>query len=305
MNILIYGAGSLGLLFARYLSRKHSVEAVSKSSRVNAIRKNGLVFVKDSVRENVELKIYDNVSNIKQKPDFIMLSVKSFDVDRALSDIYNTFNEISVITIQNGVYSEDAAVQIFGKRNIFPAYVMIGSKTLDDNTIEEFLNNGMKIGYLDKQSLRLAEEFNEALNECGITSVVSDTIMKEKWHKMMFYCAGATLNSLTGTRDLEDNNISWIVENILNEIAGVADKLDLGFDVYELKNDVYKFLMGFKPESWSASVGEDLRKCKKTEIDYLNGYIVKLAEQYKTEASYNKLLTSFVKTIEKTKYFAG
>jgi len=305
MNILIYGAGSLGLLFTRYLSKNHNVEIISKKVKKEAIEKNGLIFIKNSKKEILKPKLYTDIKETLLMPDFIILSVKSFDIDNSLSDISSFFKDIPVITIQNGVYAESAAQKKLGKENVLPAYVMIGSKTINDYTIEEFLNEGMKIGYLSKDSNKKAEKINGALNECGIKSVLSSNIMKQKWHKMMFYCAGATLNSLTGTKELEDENIKWMVKSVLNEITQVAKSLNLDFDVESLSSDVFEFLMKFKPESWSASVGEDLRKGKKTEIDYLNGYIVKLAEKLNIEVPFNKSLTSMVKTIEKTGYFAA
>ena len=303
MNILIYGGGSLGLLFARYLSKKHKIEIISKKEKQEAVEKNGLTFIKDSKKEKLELKLFTNIKETSLKPEFIILSVKSFDIDNSLSDISAFFKDIPVITIQNGVYAESAAKKSLGKENVLPAYVMIGSKTLNSYTVEEFLNEGMKIGYLSETSKEKAERINGVFNECGIKSVLSDNIMKQKWHKMMFYCAGATLNSLTGTKNLEDENIKWMVEAVLDEITRVLKILNLDFDVEELASEVFEFLMRFKPKSWSASVGEDLKKGKKTEIDYLNGYIVKLAEGLNIEVPLNKLLTSMVKTIEKTGYF--
>ncbi len=305
MNILIYGGGSLGLLFARYLSKKHDVEIISKKEKKEAIDKKGLTFIKGSKKELSELTLYTNIKEVSLKPEFIILSVKSFDIDNSLSDISAFFKDIPVITIQNGVYAESAAKKSLGKENVLPAYVMIGSKTINSHTIEEFLNEGMKIGYLSKKSKEKAKKINSVLNECGIKSVLSDDIMRQKWHKMMFYCAGATLNSLTGTKNLEDENIKWMVEAVLSEITRVLKALNLDFDAEKLSSEVFEFLMSFKPKSWSASVGEDLRKGKKTEIDYLNGYIVKLAEKLNIEVPLNKSLTSMVKTVEKTGYFAN
>uniref|UniRef100_A0A832ASJ1 Ketopantoate reductase C-terminal domain-containing protein n=1 Tax=Desulfurella acetivorans TaxID=33002 RepID=A0A832ASJ1_DESAE len=63
------------------------------------------------------------------------------------------------------------------------------------------------------------------------------------------------------------------------------------------------FAKNFKPDVWKASVGEDLRKGKKTEIDYLNGYVVKVAKQKGKIAPYNESLYNIVKILEKTKLY--
>lgn len=299
MNFLIYGAGSLGLLFSYYLSKQNSVEVVAKHKKKEALKKNGLVFIKDSFKENINLNVTDSIEKIKNEPDFIILSVKNFDIDAALDDIAKIFNDRYVITIQNGVYAEHAAERVFGSQYTLPVSVLIGSKMINDNTIEQFLDNGLKVGYLNYKSQQKAKELNSIFINCGINSTLTDNIMRDKWHKMMFYCAGATLNSLTGTKDLSNEYLEWMVKRILSEIVNVAKNLDMDFDIEELSSEVYNFLMNFKPKKWSASVGEDLRKGKKTEIDFLNGYIVKLSEKFGVDVCINKTLFSLVKTLEK------
>jgi 2-dehydropantoate 2-reductase len=303
MNFLIYGAGSLGLLFAYYLSKSNFVEVVTRKGRALSINENGLTCFVDGVSDKVSINSYSSIKEISQKPDCIILAVKSFDVDESIDVLSKNFREVPIVSIQNGVYAENALIKRFEKKYIFPAAVLIGSKMLDDSTIEEFMSGSMKLGFLDKQAKETADTINKIFNESGINSVVSDNIMRDKWFKFMFYCAGATLNSLTGTKNLEDEHIKWIVDEVLDEIVKVAKHVDLDFDIDLLKDEVFAFLMNFKPESWSASVGQDLNKAKKTEIDYLNGYIVNLAQQFGVDAKCNKMLVSLVKTIEQTGYF--
>ncbi len=303
MNFVIYGGGSLGLLFGYYLSKKHNVSVIAKKNRVSAIKNNGLIFRKDGFEDKIELKIYSNAKDINVKPDVVVFAVKSFDVDNSLKDIKNHYANTPIVTLQNGIYTEDALLTVFDKHYIYPSAVLIGSKIIDDNTIFQFMDNGMKLGCLDKASKETLKKLADIFNDIGIKTTISDNIMKDKWHKFMFYCAAATINSLTGTRNLEDENLRWVTSAVLDEIVNVSQNLDLDFDIVELRNDVFDFIMNFKPKSWSASVGEDLRKGKKTEIDYLNGYVVKLANRFNVDVPFNRLLVSFVKTIEKTGYF--
>ncbi len=303
MKFLIYGAGSLGMLFAYYLSKKHDVTLLSREQRAESINKNGLVFKKDDFQDSIKIRAIANLNELKEKPDIIILAVKSFDIDSSFDAISQKLKGIPVITIQNGVYAEEKAKKTIKPELIFPAAVSIGSKSIDNNTIMQFLDHGMKIGCIGETALNKAKELNDIFLECNINSTLSDNILRDKWFKMMFYCGGAILNSLTGTINLEDKNLKWIVKGILGEIVEVAANLNLNFDLQTLSDEVFDFLMSFKPQSWSASVGQDLKKGKKTEIDYLNGYIVKLSEQYKIETPINKIIVSLIKTIEETKYF--
>ncbi len=304
MNFLIYGVGSLGLMFGYFLSKKHNVELVARRKRAEIVNREGVLFKKGDFEDKAHnIPAFGSIDDIKNSPDFIMLSVKSFDIDSSLEIISEKFKDVPVITIQNGIYAEDKAKEVLGDEYVIPAAVSIGSKMLSENVIEQFLDHGMKVGYLNESAKPTAENVNNALVECGVNSVISDNIMKDKWFKFMFYCAGAILNSLTGTRDLEDSDIKWLVETLLDEMRIIAAKLDIShFDEKELKSEVFEFLMGFKPASWSASVGEDLRKGKRTEIDYLNGHVVRLANKVGIDVPFNKTIVSLIKTLEKTKY---
>ncbi len=303
MKILIYGAGSLGLSFAHYLHNNEEVVAIAKQERAEAIRKNSLTFIKNKTEYKDAIDIYDNINDIDINPDVIFLSVKSFDIDDALNDIKSKYKNPTIFTIQNGVYAERKIQEIFSDRNLIAGSSMIGAKIINNNTVEEFVNKGVTLGSLTPEADVKVKLFADVLQKSGLNVVISDNIWRDKWRKLIYYCAGSTINSLTGTRDLEDVHLQWMSKRIINEIVQVGKHLDLNFDIEEVGDGVFDFLMNFKPESWSASVGEDLRKGKTTEIDFLNGYIVKLSEKFNTDATLNKMLYSLVKTIEKTKYF--
>jgi 2-dehydropantoate 2-reductase len=305
MKILIYGAGSLGLLFAHYLNKNEEIAAIAKTKRAKAIQKNSLTFIdKNKTKCKDVINIYDNINDVDMMPDVIFLSVKSFDIDSALSDIKSKYKDPAIFTIQNGVYAERKIEEMFSNKNLIAGSSMAGAKTVNDYTVEEFVNKGVILGSLSQEADKKVKLFADVLKKSGLDVVISDNIWRDKWRKLIYYCAGSTINSLTGTKNLEDSHLQWISRGIIDEIVRIGQHLDLNFNIKEVGDSVFDFLMNYKPESWSASVGEDLRKGKTTEIDFLNGYIVKLSEEFNIDATLNKMLYSLVKTIEKTKYFA-
>jgi len=302
MKILVYGAGALGLLFASYLSKQNSVAVITRKRYADSINKKHLKVIKGDKEETAYLKCCDDLSAVDFKPDFIILAVKSFDVDSACNNLKKYYDKVKIATIQNGIYAEECIKNMFGSESAIPVSVMIGSRILDSNTIEEFFHYGLNIGFMSQNAKKDAHILHDIFLKSGINSIFSQDIMKDKWHKFMFYCAGAVLNSLTGTKDLEYKYNQWIVDRTLKEITSVAKHLSLPFDVDSLSKDVFEHLMSFKPKEWFTSVGVDLKKGRKTEIDYINGYVVKLAEQFNVDAPINKMLYSLVKTLEDTTY---
>ncbi len=303
MNVLIYGAGALGLWFGFHLQQFASVYLVARDRIVRAVRLNGLNLQKDNSEYTRRLEISGEIEEEWPKPDLVLLAVKSYDVDESLRQIFKRFNRLPIVTIQNGVYAEEAASVVFGNDKVFPATVMIGARLVDDSTVEEFLNSGMKLGYLSDNAKGFAREVVDLFRRCNIACEFSDEIMRQKWFKLAFYCSCATINALTGVLDLSTPGVSWLVRSLLDEIGQLSLVLDLDFDLRKLVDDVFDFAMQFKPRSWKASVGEDLKKGKRTEIDYLNGYIVKLAEKNSLRVPLNRTLYTLVKTIETTNYF--
>ena len=302
MRIVIFGAGALGLWFGFKLDSVADVVCISRERIKNALEGNALVLKKGDEFKSKRLNIETDINNI-EKPDFVLLATKSYDSEEALKIIKSRWDSVDVITIQNGVYTEEIAEKLFGKDRVFPASVLIGSRFLDKFTIEEFLNEGMKIGSLAKNERlnNLVEIFKSA----DIKVAKSENIMRDKWHKFMFYCSSATLNALTGILDLSFEHARWIVRESLGEIVKVAEHLNLDFSAKEVADEVFEFSQSFKPKKWKASVGEDLRKGRKTEIEYLNGYVVRLAREFNLEVKVNETLYRIVKMLEFTGLFKG
>ncbi len=290
MKVLIYGSGALGLLMGYFLEKENSVDYVGKSSATITYN----IKTKNSTTQHTFM-IKDKIDG---NYDIIILATKSFDVDLAIENILKSTCDTPILTVQNGVYTEELLLRKIDKSLIFPIASLIGA-TRFDNTIEHFMDNGQKLGYFvyKDRALALAQNFNK----CGLSTTVVDNIMKEKWWKFIFYCSLATINALTGIKDFDENDLE-LSYNLAKEIVDVFDK-PYNLDLEAIKNDVINFARNFKPAQWKASIGEDLKKGKKTEVEYLNGYVVKIAKQKGIKVPYNESLYRLVKILEKTRLY--
>ena len=301
MNIVVYGAGALGLYFAGLLSTQNNVFCISRKNIADVVKQKGVVILKNGEEKRFEIDISSNPEDVDFGVDIVILASKSYDSQKNLQDIKNRWPFCNLITLQNGIYTEDLARKLFKESQIFPMVSNIGSRFVSDNVIEEFLNHGIVLG-----SLKRGVTFNHIatmFGYVGIDVLVSDNIMRDKWKKFMFYCGGATINALTDVLNLENESSLWITKRVLDEICEVGKKLDLDFDIDLLAKEAFEFMMSFKPKSWKASVGQDLRRGRKTEIDYLNGYLVKLAKDVGVDVPVNETLYRLVKTLETTGLF--
>lgn len=292
MKILIYGSGALGLLMGYHLKKENEVYFIGKTKAKKTYKiKKGL---------NIIEHTFDIKDEISGEYDCIILATKSFDVDVAVENILNSTHTTPILTIQNGIYTEELLLSKVDKSLVFPIASLIGA-TKNGNTIDNFMDNGQKLGYFKDKSKAL--DFAQNFNKCGLNTVVVDNIMSEKWWKFIFYCSCGTINALTGIKSFDDDDLDFPTK-LAKEIADVCGN-PYGLDLESIAKSVIDFAKTFKPDTWKASVGEDLKKGKKTEIEYLNGYVVKIAKQKGKNAPYNESLYKIVKFLEKTKLYTG
>ncbi|MBI2647136.1 hypothetical protein HYW99_01550 [Candidatus Woesearchaeota archaeon] len=132
--------------------------------------------------------------------------------------------------------------------------------------------------------------------ECGLNGYVSKNIKEDMWKKLILNCV---LNPLTAilmveNRGITDEKINPIKKIIVDECLKVAKKDGVSFnlDFVKIINDV------FKNSKNVSSMQQDLIKGKHTEIDYLNGAVVKMGKRYGIRCSVNEALTMIIKETE-------
>ena len=163
----------------------------------------------------------------------------------------------------------------------------------------------LQLGPRGEQSTTVVEGIIDAFNRAGIETSWRDDIMQLKWRKLAMYCIGATINSLTGLQRLDQSDVCELMWDLAEELIAVVEAGDVtDFPIRPLVEDACRQLETLRPEkTWRASVGQDLRKGKpRTEIDYLNGYIVKLGREHGVPTPVNHCIYTLVKAIETTGY---
>ena len=150
------------------------------------------------------------------------------------------------------------------------------------------------------------EKVVDAFNRAGIITTAKGDIMQLKWRKMAVFCNGSIVNALTGLQRLADDaDVCELRRELAEEMIAVVEAAQLTpFPIRPLVEQGYSHWETFRPlDPWLASVGQDLRKGKpRTEIDFLNGYIVKLGRQYGVRTPVHHCIYTLIKSIEQTGY---
>ena len=309
MKILIYGLGAIGITFATFLKESGNTVFGKSKDKDFPVK----LYV-DGIwgKHSAELdKVSDNILNFKNTDlDLIILSVKSYDTEQALKDIKKIIKpETIVLLTQNGYGNYELATEIIGKEQTLLGRVIFGAKVIDKGKVRITVNaDDVRIGQpdnaIDKNKIL---KVVETIRKSGIPTSYSPDVYKILWDKILYNCAlnplGAILECSYG--DLANNeNTKNIMNKIIEEIFLVAElnKIQLNWKTPEEYIDFfYKKLIPPTKEHFP-SMYYDIKDGKRTEIDALNGAVVKLAEKVGVKVPTNETIVNLIKFKESFKH---
>jgi len=311
---LIYGGGAVGLGICSCLIKSAvTIDIIARENTVEALKKSGLtrtgIFGDFKVLPTA-FGSYTGIGNITvRKPyDFILVCTKSFDSFGAAKDLSQhkfLFDEkTKIILFQNGWGNAEAFLQFFDKKLIYNARVITGfSRPKANEVIITVHAEPIHIGSLFGEDLSSVAGLCEAITNGGVPCQITQTIEKDLWAKMLYNCAlnplGAILDVPYGVLAKYESTRS-IMNGIVAEIFEVLKQT--GYKTYWQKAEdflevLYKKLVPDTAKHKSSTLQDILAK-KQTEIEALNGEVIKLAQKYQVNVPYNSIVYNMVKFIE-------
>ncbi len=328
IKIGFIGAGSIGSLFGGYLasikSDIYSIEVIliCREHHADAINENGLKLHKiDSILELRNIKAFKNGDKIEdyikkesiEAFDFIFLSVKTYDIETAMLQYKNLINKSKwLVILQNGIGNEDITRKYCSDHKLIRIVTSHGALLEKPGYVIHTGRGYTKIGFPFLNTIKQDEkEFKKAktdlrvltdlLTLAGLKTTIVDDIIQESWEKI-FVNVGinpfGALTRLTNGKLLENEGIKLLMSEAVKEAIEVAKKKNIKLsdkNFVELTYDVAK-----KTSNNKNSMLQDILKGKKTEIDFMNGRILKYAKNLNLKTPINELLTSLVKGLEQS-----
>ncbi len=312
MNVLVLGAGAIGSVFGGLLGKAGNVVyLLGRKHHIQAIEKNGLlidgIWGKHLVRNVKGITNLDDLSE-KEKNGFeiVLLSVKSYDTELMLAELNKHFPSTPpVVSLQNGLGNIEKIESAVGREKTVGARVIFGVEFMDpgyvkvtvsaDRTVIGGLKGGISWTFLEK----LARTFTSA----GLKADATQNINRFIWGKVLYNCA---LNGLATILDvnygalLSSDRAREIMKNIIGEIFIVAEKQNISLDWEKPSEYIQLLFNDLIPRTFEhhPSMLQDIKRGKKTEIDALNGAVVKIAEDHGIRIPCNWTLTELIKARE-------
>lgn len=304
MKIAIVGAGAMGCLYGAKLSKIKSNQLFFIDvwkDHIDAINENGLTMEENGIPIKYEGLFAMNDPASIGFVDLAIIFVKSTLTSEAMNKNKSIFGPDTIaITLQNGLGNFEIISKIISSKNVLAGTTAHGATMIGPGKMRHAGTGITIIGELTGEITDRIKRIELLFNEAGLETIVSDNVIGLVWDKLLI---NVGINALTGItrvengRLLEYPEIEQLLELAVIEAMKVAIRkgIKLSFDdpVGHTK-DVCKSTAKNK-----SSMLQDVLKRNKTEIEMINGAIVKEGKALDIETPVNLVLTNIIKFIQR------
>ena len=294
MNIVIMGAGAIGSLFGSLLSKNNKVILIGRKPHIDSIKKNGLKII-GKTRLNTKIEAYSSIDDLSLRPDLIILTVKSYDTTIALSQLKKIIDKKTILmSLQNGLNNIEKINRFVKKENIIIGITTNGAIFLDNGVIEHTGIGNTIIGGYNQNIKDVINIFNKA----GINTAINNNIIKEIWIKAII---NSSINPLTAIFDckngylLKNPILNNLVKKICIESTKVANSIDIKLNYKDMIKKTKQVIIG-TADNYSSML-QSCKKNKRSEIDSINGNIVKIGNSNNIDVLLNESLVFTIKSL--------
>jgi len=301
MRVCIVGCGAVGSLFAANLARLDDVEVWAYDvwpEHVQAINAGGLRL--SGADEVVGRPRATTVPAEVPACEFGIVATKSMHTGSAVASVVPALAAASVCSVQNGVGNEEAIaehVEQVIRGTTFPA-----GKIVEPGHVQWDVKGDTTIGPFEPRPAPMAEveRLAEACTRAGMpTHAVADA-RGPQWEKLIFNAATNPIGALTGLthgRVCEDHALRRLVSALVDEGKAVAaaQGIELGSDPEELIDYAARPDVAYEHK---ASMLQDMEARRESEIDFLNGGIVRFGGETGVPTPLNQAIVALIKGME-------
>ena len=319
MRIGIIGAGAIGCVVGGMLTRVgRDVTLVDQwPEHVETMKRQGLKLSGTCGEHLVRVKALHvhELQRVTEPFDAVFVAVKSYDTEwaTALALAYLARPDGVVVDFQNGINDERVAA-VAGRDRTLGCVILIGAGMYEPGHAlrTDTQTVGFKIGELDGRQTDRARRLAEMLSDVA-TAVVTPNLFGERWSKLAVNCMANPLCGLSGLGSAEirsEPGPARIAVQVAAEAITVGRKCGYevepiygietqrfveaaaGRDVERLLADMAagaKKLAGGRP-----SMLQDVMRGRRTEIDYLNGYVVNEGKRVGVKTPFNEAVVRLV-----------
>jgi 2-dehydropantoate 2-reductase len=304
LRICILGAGALGSVFGGLLAEAgHDVTLINRNAgHVLAIRDLGLRLRVAGVDRVVRVAAATGTGGMAPV-DLVIVLVKSQDTERALSAARNMIGpETLLLSLQNGLGQEEILANIAGRDRVLGGKTYVGGGMLAPGHVNASAEGKETvIGELDGGTSPRVETLAKTFTDAGLMTIISPDIASAMWEKLLVNVATGALAGITGLTYGELYAISEIEATAIaavSEAMAVAKASGVALQTTDPRAPWVKAAAGLPPE-FKTSMLQSLEKGALTEIDFINGAVLRAGQRAGLSTPVNATLVALVKGVER------
>ena len=297
MRICVVGAGSIGSLFAAHLATVADVLVLTRrSEHARALNERGLQI---SGRHDFTARV-TAASDPRDLADFDLgiVATKANGVEEAAASLGGRFPAATIMTVQNGLGAEEI-LRAHGDWPLISGVTFMSGTKHSDTHVEYILDTPTWIGPFGETPFRRVQEVAELLVDSGLKAEALPDLRPAQWSKLIF---NATVNGVAALTGLP-HNAHFAAEGDVSDLGHlVHDLVEEGKRVaaaggVELHDDPWEMnvLATKRGSAHYPSMLEDVEARRPTEVELINGALVREAVRYGVEAPLQTAVYRLVK----------
>jgi 2-dehydropantoate 2-reductase len=304
MKIYILGAGSLGMAFGSILQISGQDITLLCRSQEQA----------DTINfQGLDVKLGDKTSNISikaacagddlPKADLILVFVKSQHTATAIEQVLNLIDKKTiVISLQNGMGHEDTIAEFVPKNQIIGGKTYVGGQRFTPNSVLVGYQNKRTIfGEFDGTNSERVQEIAAIFNAANLSTEVSTNILGTMWDKLFINVATGAVSAISRLcygELYQSSELEAAAIGAVTEAMQIAEAKNIAYTVPDGET-AWRMAGAGLPYEFKASMLQSLEACNRTEIDFINGYVVKKGLELNIPTPINQTLVACLKGIER------
>jgi 2-dehydropantoate 2-reductase len=296
LTVAVMGAGAVGCYYGGMLARAgHRVTLIGRSQHMTAVEAHGLRMQTLTFDEQVSLFARTDPAAVTDA-ELVLLSVKSSGTESAGEQIRaNLKPGAMVLCLQNGVDNAERLRAVLPDVQVAAAVVYVATEMASPGHLRHHGRGELVI----EPSMRSAE-VAQALVAAGVPTEISDNVRGALWAKLILNCAYNALSAvgrIVYSELVQRPGVTEIMRDVIAECRAVAaaDGVTIPGDVELAVRRIAETM----PAQYS-STAQDLMRGKPSEIDFLNGYVVRRGDALGVPTPANRVLWTAVKLMEKS-----
>ncbi|MFC4249700.1 ketopantoate reductase family protein [Natribaculum luteum] len=294
MEIVVFGAGSLGSLVGGVLAREHDVTLVGRDDHADAVHEGGLV-----VEGELEARVRPAATTDGRdlEADLAVVTVKSFDTAAAARTLATGAVD-AALSLQNGMGNEETLARHL-ESPVLAGTATYGAVLHEPGVVECTGIGEVVLGPPEGGPSSVADRVGKAFEAAGLETTVAPDMPRRLWEKL---AVNAGINAVTALTRTENGAIleepaAALARGATRETARVARACDVSLSDREALAAMESVAEATAANT--SSMHQDVTRGRRTEVDAINGYVVDRATSRGLTATRNRMLATLIRAWER------